>query len=59
MRNLTNGGGFQLPNKLFFGKHMMERAEAHNEIPAECYGSRRGHQAIHVAINRALTLDII
>jgi hypothetical protein len=31
---------FNFPNKLFFGKRMMEVAKNKGEIPAECYGSK-------------------
>ncbi len=50
---------FNFANKLFLGKRMMEWAEKHNEIPIECYGSRKGHQAIDVAVNRAITWDLL
>ena len=33
---------FNFPNKLFFDKWMMDWAESHNEIPDECFGSRKG-----------------
>ena len=36
----------------------MDWAEEHGEIPNECYGSHKGHQAIDVAVNRCLTLDL-
>ena len=37
---------------------MVDWAEEHGEIPNECYGSHKGHQAIDVAVNRCLTLDL-
>lgn len=49
---------FNFANKLFFGRRMLHWAEDHNEVPIECFGSRNGHKAIDVAINRCLFLDI-
>lgn len=37
---------------------MVEKAEALNEIPDECY-CRKGHQAVDVAINRCLVMDTV
>ena len=50
---------FNFPNKLFFGKQMMDWAESHNEIPDECFGSQKGQSAINTAINRKLSLDLM
>jgi len=46
-------------NKLFFGHRMMMKAEADKAIPKEISGSRRGQQAINVALNRCLIWDAI
>ena len=48
---------FNFPNKLFFGRRMLQWAESRNQIPWEIGGSQNGHQAINCAINRVLTLD--
>jgi len=46
-------------NKLFFGYRMMIKAEEDKVIPAEIVGSRKGRQAIDVALNRCLMWDAI
>ena len=48
---------FNFPNKLFFGRRMLQWAESRNQIPREIGGSQNGHQAINCAINQVLTLD--
>ena len=50
---------FNFANKLFIGKCMVDWAEDHDEIPAECYGSWKNHQAIDVTLNCCLTFDIL
>jgi hypothetical protein len=42
-----------------FAKRMMHQAEAQGEIPFECYGSRKNHEAIEVALNRRLIADLL
>ena len=42
---------FNFPNKLFFGRRMLQWAESWNQIPREIGGSQNGHQAIDCAIN--------
>ena len=37
----------------------MSFAEDHDQIPAECYGSQKHHEAIDVALNRRLIGDIL
>jgi hypothetical protein len=51
-------GDLNCANKTIFGKCMMEFAEEQNEIPEECVGSRRNHQASDVSLNRRLFCDI-
>jgi len=46
-------------NKLFFPYRMMMKAEADKAIPEEIAGSRRGRQAIDVALNRCFIWDAI
>ena len=48
---------FNFPNKLFFGRRMLQWAEFQNQIPREIGGSQNGHQAINCTINQILTLD--
>ena len=50
---------FNFLNKFFLGKQMVDNAEEYDELPKECYGSRKAHRAIDVATNRALTLDVV
>lgn len=49
---------FNFANKLIFGRRMMWFAEDNKAIPAECYGSRKHHEAIDAALNRRLATDI-
>jgi hypothetical protein len=42
---------FNFFNGLMFAGRMMRQAEAHARIPMECYGSRKNHEAIEVAVN--------
>jgi hypothetical protein len=38
-------------NGLMFAGRMMRQAEAHTRMPLGCYGSRKNHKAIDVAVN--------
>jgi hypothetical protein len=38
---------------------MMHQAKLHERIPMECYGSRKNHEAIDVAVNRRLVADLL
>ena len=49
---------FNQVNKLMFGHRMITQSEAHNRIPDEAYGSRASLNAILVAVNRRLVIDI-
>ena len=49
---------FNFANKELYGRCMMAFAEEHNQIPAECYGSHKHHEAIDVALNQHLIGDI-
>jgi hypothetical protein len=42
-----------------FAHRMMKQAELRGQIPPECYGSRKNHEAIEVAINHHLIADIL
>jgi hypothetical protein len=47
------------PNKLFFGKRMMDWADENEEhMPVEAYGSWKHHQSIDMSISRCVSLDI-
>jgi hypothetical protein len=37
----------------------MHRAELLNRIPVECYGCRKNHEAIEVAVNQILVADLL
>jgi hypothetical protein len=50
---------FNFFNGLMFAGRMMQRAELLNRIPVECYGSRKNHEAIEVAVNRRLVADLL
>ena len=50
---------FNFVNKEIYGQQMMSFAEDHDQIPAECYGSRKHHEAINVALNQCLIGDIL
>jgi hypothetical protein len=50
---------FNFFNGLMFAKRMMQRVEQRNAVPMECYGSRRNHEAIEVAVNRRLVTDLL
>ena len=43
---------------LFFGRHMIKEFEIFNQIPAELYANRACLNAILVAVNRRLVIDI-
>lgn len=49
---------FNFANKLIFGSRMVRGAIQRGELPVECYGSIPEHEAIEVALNRRLILDI-
>jgi hypothetical protein len=38
---------------------MMQQVEQHDRIPVECYGSRKNHEAIDVAVNWRLVADLM
>jgi hypothetical protein len=38
---------------------MMHQVELQDRIPMECYGSRKNHEAIDVAVNRQLVADLL
>ena len=50
---------FNFFNGLMFAGRMMHQAELHNRIPQECYGSRKNHEAIDMAVNRRLVADLL
>jgi hypothetical protein len=50
---------FNFFNGLMFAKRMMHQAEERARIPLECYGSRKNHEAIDVAVNRRLISDLL
>jgi hypothetical protein len=50
---------FNFFNGLMFASRMMRQAETQDRIPLECYGSRKNHEAIEVAVNRHLVADIL
>jgi hypothetical protein len=50
---------FNLCNGLTFASRMMHQAEANERIPLECYGSRKNHEAVDVAVNQRLIADIL
>lgn len=52
-------GDLNCANKTIFGSRMRDFAEAHHDIPEECVGSRRNHQASEVSLNRRLFCDIV
>jgi hypothetical protein len=41
------------------GRQMMLNSEKHRSIAKEQYGSRKGHKAIDLALNKVLTNDIL
>ena len=49
---------FNFASKELYGRCMMAFTEEHNQIPAECYGSHKHHEAIDVALNWCLIGDI-
>ena len=54
---LLMDANFNFTNKLFYGNHMMEWAEAHGEAPQECFGGQTNHQAINNALCRCPSLN--
>ena len=50
---------FNFFNGLMFAGRMMHQAEANERIPLECYGSRKNHEAVEIAVNRRLIADIL
>jgi len=49
---------FNFGNKLLIGHWMMSQATAISAIPQECFGSVKGHCAIHVSLSGCLVADI-
>ena len=49
---------FNFTNKELYRRCMMAFVEEHNQIPAECYGSCKHHEAINIALNWHLIGDI-
>ena len=49
---------FNQMNKLLFGHRMIKQSEEENRIPDEAYGSRASLNAILVAVNRRLVIDL-
>jgi len=49
---------FNFGNKILFGHQMMLQAQDSQAIPAECFGSIKGCQAIHVSLSGCLMADI-
>jgi hypothetical protein len=49
---------FNFANKLVFGHRMMRQAERKQQIPKEIYGSRNGHSATELGLNRRLVTDL-
>ena len=49
---------FNQMNKLFFGHRMIKQSEENKRIPDEAYGSRASLNAILVAVNRRLVIDL-
>jgi hypothetical protein len=50
---------FNFFNGLMFASRMMRQAKTQARISLECYGSRKNHEAIEVAVNRRLVTDIL
>jgi hypothetical protein len=50
---------FNFFNGLMFASCMMHQAELQDHNPMECYGSRKNHKAIDVAVNRQLFADLL
>lgn len=50
---------FNFFNGLMFAGRMMRQVESLGRIPLECYGSRKNHEEVDVAINRRLIADIL
>jgi hypothetical protein len=50
---------FNFFNGLMYAGRMMHQAELLHRIPAECYGSRKNHEAIEVAVNWRLVADLL
>jgi hypothetical protein len=42
-----------------FAGWMMHQAKLQERIPMECYGSQKNHEAINVAVNRCLVVDLL
>jgi len=49
---------FNAAMKLLIGHRMICNAIKHKGIPLECFGSRPGHTAIQVSLNRCLVADV-
>jgi hypothetical protein len=50
---------FNFFNGLMFAGCMMHQAKLQDRIPMECYGSWKNHEAIDVAVNRWLFVDLL
>jgi len=49
---------FNFGNKMLFGHRMMQQATDSQAIPSECFGSVKGHHAIHVLFAGCLVVDV-
>jgi len=49
---------FNFGNKMLFGYQMMQQAADSHAIPSECFGSVKGHHAIHVSFAGCLVADV-
>jgi hypothetical protein len=50
---------FNFFNGLMFTGCMMQQAKLQDRIPMECYGSWKNHEAIDVAVNQRLFVDLL
>jgi hypothetical protein len=50
---------FNFFNGLMFALCMMHQAELQDQIPMECYGSQKNHEAINVTVNCRLVADLL
>jgi hypothetical protein len=50
---------FNFFNELMFAGHMIHQAKLQDRIPMECYGSQKNHEAIDVAVNCRLFVDLL
>ena len=49
---------FNILNKLVFNVRLLPSLEYNQSISCEIIGGRRGHSAIHIALNKKLVLDM-